>query len=118
MVVNTLPYGALRRWVRRGDDVFWGQAKPGRSRLGMTVSRQAVCGLARGCAWAMQVPCVSVGLCVCWCVCNVLRLNDVVATRSSAAFNDENVELVSTVVGGDVTPWCERARAWLFGRLR
>lgn len=78
----------------------------------MTVSRQAVCGLARGCAWAMQVPCVFVF------VCNVLRLNDVVAARSPATFNDENVELVSAVVGGDVTPWCERARAWLFGRLR
>lgn len=62
-------------------------------------------------------------VCVCPCVCFivvlvVLRLNDVVAARSSAAFNDGNVELVSTVVGGDVTPWCERASAWLFGRLR
>lgn len=59
MVVNTLPYGALREVVRRGDDVSSEQ-----ERLGMTVSRQAVCGLGSGCAWAMQVPCVSVCPCM------------------------------------------------------
>jgi hypothetical protein len=81
----------------------------------MTVPRQAVCGLARGCAWAMQVPCVSVSVCPCVYCCVVLRLNDVVAARSSAAFNNGNVELVSAVVGGDVTLWCERARVAVRG---
>ena len=50
--------------------------------------------LGSGCAWAMQVPCA---LCV-------LRLNGVVAARSSAAFNYGDVKLLSAVVSGDVTP--------------
>jgi len=50
------------------------------------------------------------GCVLCCCSVVVLRLNDVATTRSSAAFNDGDVELVSALVGGDVTPWCERAR--------
>jgi hypothetical protein len=125
MVVNTLPYGAwcrgrfLKKALRRGrqdqvesrnDDIAAGSVR-----------------LARDGLRAMQVPYVCL-CCVCVCVCVlllllllllllfVLRLNDVVAARSSAAFNNGNVDLVSAVVGGDVTPWCESA--WLFGRLR
>jgi hypothetical protein len=95
-----------------------------KSRVEMTISRQAVCGwLGMVCGLCRYHMCVCV-VCVCVCVLLlllllllfVLRLNDVVAARSSAAFNNGNVDLVSAVVGGDVTPWCESA--WLFGRLR